>query len=87
MVQCFSLEEDEIVLCRFGASSLLLTLPDAAMATQVYNEGSPIIAHAHRLHIMRRSHFLHSTAAALSVPVEVEPRGIPAHAWDLATAE
>lgn len=36
---------------------------------------------------MRWTRFLNSPAAALSSPVEVDIRGIPAHAWELATAE
>ncbi|TKW38529.1 hypothetical protein SEVIR_1G121200v4 [Setaria viridis] len=87
IAQRFGLEEDEIVIRRFGAASCLIALPDAVTATRVYNEGRPIMSHTHRLHIMPWSRFLHSTAVALPFPVEVKLRGIPAHAWDLVTAE
>jgi len=36
---------------------------------------------------MRWTRFLHSTAGGLSTAIEIELRGIPAHAWDLSTAD
>lgn len=87
IAQRFSLEDEELIIHCFGASSFLMTFANADSATRVYNEGRPIITHTHRLHVRRWSRLLHSAAAVLSVPVEIELRGIPAHAWDLATAE
>lgn len=86
IVQCFGLDEEFDFLC-FGAASFLMILSNGDIATRVYNGGRPIITQAHRLHIMRWSRFLHSTVAALPVPVEVELRGIPTHAWDVETAK
>jgi hypothetical protein len=40
-----------------------------------------------RAHVMRWSRLLNSSAAALQYQVEVELRGIPIHAWDLASME
>nr|XP_034584690.1 uncharacterized protein LOC117847577 [Setaria viridis] len=86
IVQCFGLDE-EFDFLRLGAASFLMILSNGDIATRVYNGGRPIITQAHRLHIMRWSRFLHSTVAALPVPVEVELRGIPTHAWDVETAK
>jgi len=83
----FEIEGDRLVLHHFGPSSFLLFLPDEEMATRVYNGGQPIIAASHRLHVRRWSRFLQSTASSLQSLVEVELRGIPAHAWEVGTAE
>jgi len=83
----FEIDEARLTLLPLGMSSFLLILPDEELAATVYNGGRPIITTTARLHIMRWTRFLQATAVGLSVTVEVELRGIPAHAWDLATAE
>ncbi|KAG2657383.1 hypothetical protein PVAP13_1KG180000 [Panicum virgatum] len=62
-------------------------LQNEAAATRVFNGGRPIVTNSHRLHVRRWSRFINAKAASLPVAVEVELRGIPAHAWELATAE
>ena len=57
------------------------------MADLIYNGGRPFITSSVRLHIMRWTRFLNATASCLPSAVEVEIRGIPAHAWELSTAE
>ncbi|OEL25095.1 hypothetical protein BAE44_0013886 [Dichanthelium oligosanthes] len=77
-----------LVLRRFGPSSFLLILPSTEAAERVYNGGRPIIINPFiRLHVMRWTRFLHSNAASLPFPVEIELRGIPAHAWEVKTVE
>lgn len=83
----FEMEEAVLTLRRFGPSSFLLILPSEEVAARVYNGGRPIIAPSFRLHVMYWTRFLHSRAATLPFAVEVELRGIPAHAWEMSTAE
>lgn len=60
---------------------------DAAVAVRVYNEGHPLQLSAATLHFRRWSRFYKATGAALPHLVDIELRGIPAHAWELETAE
>lgn len=83
----FEIDEARLTLLPLGPSSFLLILPNEELAATVYNGGRPIITTTARLHIMRWTRFSQATAASLLVAVEVELRGILAHAWDLATAE
>jgi hypothetical protein len=83
----FEVEEDRLLLHRWGPASFLLTLPSVEMADLIYNGGRPFITSSVRLHIMRWTRFLNATASCLPSAVEVEIRGIPAHAWELSTAE
>lgn len=59
--------------------------PDELTATRIFNEGRSLPLRPGRLHIRRWSRFCSSAAEDFSVPVDVELRGIPAHAWDLET--
>ena len=85
--QQFGIDGARIVIHRFGPARFLLTLPDAESATRVYGGGRPIISASHRLHVMRWSRFIDSSAATLPVAIELELRGIPAHAWEVETAQ
>jgi len=83
----FELPSSQLFVRRFGPASFLVVLQDEAAATRVFNGGRPIVTNSHRLHVRRWSRFINAKAASLPVAVEVELRGIPAHAWELATAE
>lgn len=83
----FQLALESLSLFRSGPASFILALPDEDTATRVYNAGRPIIGQDFRLLAMRWSRFMHSSASSLSSAVDIELRGIPAHAWELATAE
>lgn len=83
----FEIEVPMMSLRRLGDARFLLILPSAELVERVYNGGRAFISSSLRLHVMRWTRFLGSTAASLSSPVEVDIRGIPAHAWELATAE
>ncbi|KAJ1266168.1 hypothetical protein BS78_08G130500 [Paspalum vaginatum] len=84
----FELEEALLTLHRFGPASFLLIPPSEEAAARIYNGGRPIIEATFRLHVMFWSRFMQSSAAAsLPFAVEVELRGIPAHAWEFSTAE
>jgi len=83
----FELQTSQLIIRRFGPTSFLVILPDEESAMRVFNGGRPLIAPSHRLHVRRWTRFINSTAASLPFAVEMELRGIPAHAWNLATAE
>lgn len=53
---------------------------------QVFDGGRPLISSSFRLHLARWTHFFHLVWATLSQVVDVELRGIQAHAWDVETA-
>lgn len=64
-----------------------MTLPSIELAKRVYNGGHPFISSSLRLHLVRWTCLLNSTATSLLFPVKVDMSGIPAHAWELATVE
>ena len=76
--------------CSFIAGAQLASSMEEAsveMADLIYNGGRTFITSSVRLHIMRWTRFLNATASCLPSGFEVEIRGIPAHAWELSTAE
>jgi len=83
----FEIEESSLAIHRLGPASFLLISPDEATATLILGDSRPIHLPFGRLHVMRWSLFLSSSSASvLPFNVEVELRGIPAHAWELDTA-
>lgn len=78
----FEIEETLLSIINFGPARFLLISPDEASATRILNDGRPLSVPAGRLHFMRWTRFFQSSAAVLSTPVEIELRGIPAHAWE-----
>ncbi|CAO2144164.1 unnamed protein product [Urochloa humidicola] len=89
MASRFEIEVSSLSLKRFGEGRFLLILPNVDTAVRVFDGGRPFISTSPplRLHLRRWDRLLDSRAASLDCPVEVELRGIPAHAWDLSTAE
>ncbi|RLN43022.1 hypothetical protein C2845_PM01G44800 [Panicum miliaceum] len=83
----FELQSFHFIVRRFDPASFLVVLQYEAVATRVFNGGCSIAANSHSLQVRRWSRFINTMAASLPVAVEVELRGIPAHTWELATAE
>ncbi|CAN6243339.1 unnamed protein product [Urochloa humidicola] len=85
----FEIEVPSMSLLRLGDARFLLILPNAELAERVCNGGRPLISTSPplQLHIRRWTRLLDSKGASLVSPVEVDIRGMPAHAWELATAE
>jgi hypothetical protein len=65
----------------------LLVLPDEAMASRVYNGGRPLQIPPFTVVCRRWSRFKGASGVALPHLLDVELSGIPAHAWELETAE
>jgi len=53
----------------------------------VLNGGRALVTLDLRLHVMRWTRFLYSSANSLPAAVEIDLKGIPAHAWDYKTAQ
>ncbi|CAO2205839.1 unnamed protein product [Urochloa humidicola] len=83
----FGIDVDVLTLFRSGPASFILLLADDESTTRVYNGGQPIIDESLRLHVMRWRRLIGSSVSSLPTAVDIELRGIPAHAWDLATSE
>jgi hypothetical protein len=87
----------EEVACNFGIDivdktihqsmpeDFLLVLPDEETATRVLNEGRALRGPCFNLMFKRWSRFAHASSSTMSELVDIEVRGIPAHAWDLST--
>jgi len=86
IAQRFEIEERLLSLLPLGPASLLLISPDELSASRIFNDGRPLIISTGRLHVKRWSRFLFSVAGNLPSAMEIELRGIPAHAWDVDTA-
>jgi hypothetical protein len=86
IAQQFEIEERLLSLLPLGPASLLLISPDELSASRIFNDGRPLIISTGRLHVKRWSRFLFSAAGNLPSAMEIELRGIPAHAWDVDTA-
>ncbi|KAF8669884.1 hypothetical protein HU200_051063 [Digitaria exilis] len=85
----FDVDPASMTVQHFGMARFLLTLPSVDLVVRVFDDGRPFISTSPplRLHVRRWSRLLDSRAASLSSPIEVDIHGIPAHAWELSTAE
>jgi hypothetical protein len=84
----FQLQADTLHLRRAAPNSFLCFFPSVEVAEQIIQNGQSIFAPPFRLHVRRWSrHAFASGGGALPVLVDIELQGIPAHLWDLETAE
>ena len=83
----FEILESSLALHHLGPARFLLILPSMELMERVLNGGRAFITPDLRLHVMRWTRFLYSSASSLPVAVEINLEGIPAHAWDLTTAQ
>ena len=83
----YDLPGGSMVLHRLRPNELLLVFSSEDDAARVYNEGRPIHLPLITLHCRRWSRFKNATGVTLPQLVEVEIRGVPAHVWELETAE
>ena len=81
----FEIDVNLLSIVNLGTASFLLISPDEHMATRIFNRGRPISVPPGRLHVMRWSRFFQSSAEIFPTAMDVELRGIPAHAWELET--
>ncbi|GJN28729.1 hypothetical protein PR202_gb16887 [Eleusine coracana subsp. coracana] len=65
----------------------LLVLPNVLFADRVFNGGRPIHGPGFTLLLKWWSRLAHALGATLPTPIDVELWGVPAHAWELTTAQ
>jgi hypothetical protein len=83
----FSIDENSMAISRTAPEDFLLRLPSLATADQVFNSGAPFQGPRFTLFFKRWTRLVGAEAAVLPVSVEVEFRGILAHAWERSTAQ
>ena len=76
----FEILESSLALHHLGPARFLLILPSMELMERVLNGGRAFITPDLRLHVMRWTRFLYSSASSLPVAVEIDLEGIPAHA-------
>jgi len=76
----FEMEDCTLTLHPFGPARFLLFLPSVELAERVFNGRRAIVTPTLRLHVMRWTRFIHSSASSLTMAVMVDLDGIPAHA-------
>lgn len=87
VARSYNLAEGTIQVTPFAPEDFLLLLPDREVAERVYNGGRPFHDPGFTLLFKRWSRLAQADTAALPTFVEGELLGVPAHAWELATAQ
>jgi len=83
----YDLPASSMMMHRLSPNEFLLVLSNEDDDVRVYNEERPIQISQITLHCRRWSRFMKATGVTLPHLVDVEIRGIPAHVWELDTAE
>lgn len=87
VARSFDVDIDSMQIMAFKPEDFLLLLPDWGIAERVYNGGLPLQGPGFTLLFKQWSRFAHADAVVLPDYVEGEITGVPAHAWELATAQ
>jgi hypothetical protein len=83
----YELPTESLELHQLSIGDYLLLLPDEPTALRVYNEGRPIMLAPFMVLYRRWSRLKGASGTALPVLIDVSITSIPAHAWELETAE
>jgi hypothetical protein len=78
---------DDMSIHQSMPEDFLMFLPDEEVATRVLNEGKPFRGPMFSLVFKQWTRFAHASATSFSHLMDIEIRGIPAHAWGLNTAK
>ncbi|XP_035820086.1 uncharacterized protein [Zea mays] len=87
LARSFSINPDDMSIQQATPEDFLLFLPDEHTATQILNEGRPFRGPGFSLNFKRWTRFSHASTTSMAALVDIEIRGIPAHAWDISTAK
>jgi hypothetical protein len=82
---CFNI--DDMSIHQTMPEDFLLFLPDEEVAIRVLNEGRPFRGPMFSLVFKQWTRFTHASATSLPHLMDIEIRGISAHAWGLTTAK
>jgi hypothetical protein len=83
----FSINLASLAISRAAPEDFLLTLPDTGAADRVLNGGAPLHGPGFFLLFKRWTKLALTEVVVLPVSVDVELRGIPAHAWEVSTTQ
>ena len=83
----FGLDASSFSVHRSYPEDFVLILNSEELANQVYNNGAVFNSLSGSFKFLRWSRLAHAEVVAFPSPVLVEFKGIPIHAWDLATAQ
>lgn len=84
----FEVDAASLRIRRSGAEEFIVLVADEATAARfARNDGPSSCSAPFRVHCRRWSRQAHATGAILPCLVDVELHGVPAHAWEVATAE
>jgi hypothetical protein len=83
----FNVDPTSMVISLAALEDFLLRLPDGATIDRVFNGGSPMHGPSFSLFFKRWTGLAQEEATALPSFVEVELHGVPAHAWEISTAQ
>jgi hypothetical protein len=78
---------DALTIAAAEPEDFIIFLPDSATTDRVFNTGKPLHAPGFSVFFWHWTRVAHGQAAALPAFVELELRGIPAHAWSKSTAQ
>ncbi|GJN12874.1 hypothetical protein PR202_ga31193 [Eleusine coracana subsp. coracana] len=81
----FGVAADTMSFYRTSPLEFILVVPDEKAAAAVHNGGCPFRGSSYLLHSRRWSRVVNSDGGVLPAMIDVELKGIPAHAWEPAT--
>ncbi|KAF8647457.1 hypothetical protein HU200_065368 [Digitaria exilis] len=84
--RAFGLDVEALQIMKTAPEDFLLILPDVSTADRVLNGGRPVVGPEFSFQFKRWSRLVNASCTELPVLVDVELRGVPAHAWDKKTA-
>jgi hypothetical protein len=83
----YNVELSRMSAMHMAPEDFLLLLPDQATTDRVLNVSSPLHAPDFSLLFKRWTRLANAAATALPIAVDVELRGVPAHSWEVSTAQ
>ncbi|KAF8719878.1 hypothetical protein HU200_024639 [Digitaria exilis] len=84
--RAFGLDVEALQITKTAPEDFLLILPNVSTADRVLNGGRPVVGPEFSFQFKRWSRLVNASCTELPVLVDVELRGVPAHAWDKKTA-
>jgi hypothetical protein len=87
VARSFNIDPASLGVTVAAPKDFLLFLLDSATADMVFNGGAPLHGPGFSLFFKRWTRLANAEAVTLPVSIDVELRGIPAHAWERSTAQ
>jgi hypothetical protein len=87
IARCYDITAQSMSIMKVAPEDFLLLWPDVKTADRVLNKGLPLPGPGFTLFFKRWTRLALASGAVLPSSVEIELRGIPAHAWDRSTVQ